>query len=112
MVELRQLGGALARPRPDAGALALMEGRFLLLAAAMPNRLLPEEQGLAACRRVVAALSPYANGRQCLNFATRAVDAGTGYPPEAWSRLRAVRAAVDPGGLFLANHPVPAALVQ
>jgi hypothetical protein len=33
----------------------------------------------------------------------------TGYHPDAWSRLRAVRAAVDPDQVVLANHPVPPA---
>ncbi|GHJ47659.1 oxidoreductase [Catellatospora sp. TT07R-123] len=107
MVELRQLGGALGRPRPDAGASELADGAFLVVASTIASRLVPQEQSVGACTRVLAALAPYANGRHCLNFATRAVDARTGFPAESWQRLRAVRAAVDPGGLFLANHPLP-----
>ena len=63
-------------------------------------------RGLADAQQVVDALAPWANGRQYLNFAEHAIDASTGYRPLDWARLQAVRAAVDPGGLLKANHPV------
>jgi FAD/FMN-containing dehydrogenase len=106
MLELRQLGGALGRPAPDAGALPCLDGQFVLFAGTLA--LSPElaARGLADAQQVVDALAPWANGRQYLNFAEHAVDASTGYRPLDWARLQAVRAAVDPGGLLKANHPV------
>lgn len=106
-VELRQLGGALARPHPDAGALPCLDGEFMLLAATTAPTAPDAARGLAAARRLIEAMEPYANGRQLLNFSTRAGDAAAGYAPGDWDRLRAVRAEVDPGGLFVANHAVP-----
>jgi hypothetical protein len=36
------------------------------------------------------------------------VDTATGYSPADFARLRAIRAAVDPEGRFVANHRVDA----
>ncbi|SEK79596.1 FAD/FMN-containing dehydrogenase [Blastococcus sp. DSM 46786] len=110
MVELRQIGGALARPAPGAGAVPCLDGQFVLLAGALAPTPEMAAQGLAEADAVTAALSPWANGRHYLNFAEDAVDAATGYRPEDWRRLQAIRAVVDPDGRIVANHRVrPAA---
>jgi FAD/FMN-containing dehydrogenase len=64
-------------------------------------------QGAADAQRVVDSMAPYATGRQYLNFVEHPTDAASGYDAQAWQRLRAVRSAADPGGLFVANHVVP-----
>ncbi|MDT0212557.1 FAD-binding oxidoreductase [Rothia sp. ARF10] len=105
--ELRQLGGALARRAPAGGALSHLEGAFagfFVAIAATPEM---AEQGRADGQALVAALRPWANGRSVLNFAENETDASTAYDRGSWERLRTVRAAVDPDGLFAANHPVP-----
>jgi FAD/FMN-containing dehydrogenase len=109
MAELRQLGGALARPHPGGGVLDRFDGQFLAFGGTMA--LSPEmgAQGLADARRMTAALAPYASGADYLNFVEEPVDTRRGYPaPGAYERLVAVREAVDPEGLFVANHPVVA----
>ena len=107
VVELRQLGGALGRAADDAGALACLDGQFVLLALQMA--LTPEmaAQGLADAQHVVDAVSPWTNGRTYLNFAEAPTDVSSGYRAEAWERLQSVRAAVDPAGVLKANHRVP-----
>jgi FAD/FMN-containing dehydrogenase len=55
----------------------------------------------------VTAMAPYANGRSYLNFVEKHGNAGTGYDPRTWDRLRAVRRQYDPAGLFVANHQIP-----
>jgi FAD/FMN-containing dehydrogenase len=105
--ELRQLGGALGRAHPGAGALPRLEGSFALLALGMPNPMADEERTRADARRVVTAMAPYANGRSYLNFVEKHGNAGTGYDPRTWDRLRAVRRQYDPAGLFVANHQIP-----
>lgn len=105
--ELRQLGGALSRRDPAGGALSHLEGAyagFFVAIAATPEM---AEQGRADGQALVAALRPWANGRSVLNFAENETDASTAYDRGSWERLRTVRAAVDPDGLFAANHPVP-----
>ncbi len=106
-VELRQLGGALSRPVPGGGALTALDGQFLLFTVGVAATPEMGRQGLADGARVVEALRPWADGRQYLNFAERAVDTAAGFEADAWQRLRAVRAAVDPDGRLVANHQVP-----
>ncbi len=64
-------------------------------------------QAHADAVRLTEALSPYANGRQYLNFAENPVDTRSAYAPDAWTQLAGIRSAVDPNGVFAANHPVP-----
>ena len=40
------------------------------------------------------------------------MDAAKGYDAESWARLQALRAQVDPAGLMVANHPIPAPQVD
>ncbi len=105
--ELRQLGGALARPHDGGGVLSHLEGDFVAFAggiAATP------ELGAAAhadATRLMTALDPWSNGRQYLNFAENAVDPRAAYQESAWTQLAGIRSAVDPEGVFAANHRVP-----
>jgi FAD/FMN-containing dehydrogenase len=107
--ELRQLGGALGRPAQDAGALPMLDGAFVLFGVAVAATPEMAAAGRADTDALVAAMSPWANGRSYLNFVEEAHDASTGYTAESWNRLQAVRAQVDPHGLFLSNHQVPSA---
>lgn len=107
IVELRQLGGALARPHEGGGVLSYLDGGFATLNLAMAPTPETAEQGEKDAAQVTEALAPYANGRQYLNFAESLTDASTGYRPDAWRQLVGIRSAVDPHGLFLANHRVP-----
>ena len=56
---------------------------------------------------LTGALTPWDNGRAYLNFAERPVDTRTAYAASAWRQLAGIRSAVDPHGIFAANHPVP-----
>jgi FAD/FMN-containing dehydrogenase len=51
-------------------------------------------------------MAPYGHGGHYLNFAETKVDTGSAYSADAYARLRAVRANVDPEGLFKANHEI------
>jgi FAD/FMN-containing dehydrogenase/enamine deaminase RidA (YjgF/YER057c/UK114 family) len=104
--ELRQLGRALARPAAGGGALDRLPGAYALFCVAIAPFPEAAAQGTADARRVVEALAPWSSGRRFLNFADARVDVSTGYEPAAYERLSRVRAAVDPGGVFLANHEV------
>ncbi|MEP9385306.1 FAD-binding oxidoreductase [Nocardioides sp. KR10-350] len=107
MVELRQIGGAVGRPAEGGGVLSHLEGDFVLFAGGMAPT--AEIGGFmrAEASRVVAALAPCANGRTYLNFAEDPVDTKTAYRSDAWLQLKGIRSAVDPYGVFAANHPVP-----
>ncbi|MGH3424881.1 MAG: FAD-binding oxidoreductase, partial [Nocardioidaceae bacterium] len=105
--ELRQLGGALERPAADAGALPMLDGAFMLFGVAIAPTPEAAAQGHADADALTGGMAAYRSGRNYLNFAENRIDVRTGYDDEAWERLTAVRAAVDPTGMFVANHPIP-----
>jgi hypothetical protein len=51
-------------------------------------------------------MRPYDSGSSYLNFVEEDVDASRAFSAESWRRLQQVRADVDPGGVFLANHEI------
>jgi hypothetical protein len=105
-VELRHLGGALARPQPDHGALAAIDGTILGYSVGMfgdPDGKAAVEAHLA---RIGEATARYAAERRYFNFVEADVDASTFFDSETLARLRRVRATVDPEGMFRANHAI------
>ena len=94
---------------PDAGALDHLP--FGYLAFFVADRAHPEAAaaGLADVARVREALAPWDSGRHLLNLAEGPVRTSSAFDAATWQRLRDVRAAVDPDGLFAAAHEVPAA---
>jgi hypothetical protein len=105
--ELRQLGGALGRPHEGGGVLSHLEAAFVAFGGGIA--LTPEMgmQGHADALRFTSRLAPWANGRNYLNFSENATDPRTGYGELAWRQLSGIRSAIDPDGVFLANHAVP-----
>jgi hypothetical protein len=105
--ELRHLGGALARVPEAAGALGALPGEFLLVGGGVVTG--PEATVAvgAALRDLRSAMAGYDTGRAFANFADRPVDPATLYTADAYQRLRAIRAAIDPDGLMAPSYPVP-----
>ena len=105
-VELRHLGGALARSAPHHGARDTLDGSYLMFAGGAV--MAPEDAAAIAADagRVVDALAPYASGSQYLNFVERRYDTSRAFDAESWRRLQRVRADYDPHGVFLANHQI------
>ena len=106
MVGTRHLGGALASAPAGAGALETVEGEHVVMGvgAVMTPDMAPTIH--AALDTVVAAMEPWATGGDYLNFADRPGDASRAFDEETYGRLREIKAAVDPDGLFVAAHPV------
>lgn len=107
VAELRQLGGALGRPHEGGGVLSHLDAQFLSFGCGM---VMSPEMGAVVHADAVGlteALSPFANGRQYLNFAENPVDVRSAFRVEAWAQLAGIRSAVDPHGVFVANHRVP-----
>jgi FAD binding domain len=108
-VELRQLGGAIGVPPAEHGALAKIGGAFAFFAVGMA---MTPEMGAAVSAHVDAvmeAMDPWDAGRRYLNFTERSADASAFFPEGTLRRLQAVKRDVDPGDLFVSNHPVPVA---
>ena len=56
-------------------------------------------------RQLIKRVEPWDSGRRYLNFAESPMDPRSIYG-SGYDRLRKVRAAYDPRGLFVPNHPV------
>jgi hypothetical protein len=108
-VELRHLGGELARPRPGNGALACLDAHYLLFAVSPTP--LPEAvaQVSKQVKVVKAALAPWTARCTYLNFATSKGVATPFWAEHAYRRLQRIKAEVDPGDVIRSNRPVPPA---
>jgi FAD/FMN-containing dehydrogenase len=108
-VDLRQLGGALGEGRDDAGALAALPGAYALAAVGAVMDPAVAEPVSAHLDRLASGLAPWSTGRAYLNFRDRPRDPADAFEPGVYSRLREVKARMDPENLFRANHEIPPA---
>jgi FAD/FMN-containing dehydrogenase len=104
--EIRHLGGAVARPRPEHGAVSAFGAPFITFAVGMA----PTQEARAAVHAAVEALmesiEPWQSGHTYMNFAESRRDPRTLWTEAAYERLRRIRSAVDPDGRFQSNHPL------
>ena len=107
--ELRHVGGAVGRVPAGGGAAGCIGGEYLLFSVGLamsPEMAAGVATGQAA---LIAGMAPWATDKGYLNFVERPTDTATLYDDDDYARLRAIRAAVDPAGRMVGNHPIPAA---
>ena len=104
-VELRHTGGALARSATGHGARATLPGTLAMMGVGSPFD--PDAATALAARLglLTGALKRWEAGHY-LNFVEERFDTALTFSDEDWRRLRAVKAEVDPDGVFRANHPI------
>jgi FAD/FMN-containing dehydrogenase len=105
-VEVRHLGGALARPAPGGGAQPSIDASYLFFAVgATPT---PDLAGpvRAHVRAVKDALAPWHARYDYYDFEETPALAAAVLPPASFRRLREIKAAYDPDEVFIAAHPV------
>jgi FAD/FMN-containing dehydrogenase len=108
MVELRHMGGALARRAPGAGARATLPGELVVLALGVAADEESTATANAYLEAVEQAVLPYRTG-DYPNFVDEQVDTSAFFDADTWARLRAVKALYDPSDLFKGNHHIPPA---
>jgi hypothetical protein len=115
MLELRQLGGALARPPADLSPIGRRDSRFIMFGLGMNPT--PEATPEVAQRLqkhlayVAEEMRPYETGATYVNF----LDLGdwtpertrASYSPEDWERLVELKDRYDPDNLFRFNRNIP-----
>lgn len=105
-VEVRQLGGALARPRPDGGAVSSFDAAYALYAVGIT----PVPPAVAAVRAhvdlVLKGMNVWSADRAYLNFSESTRDPAQFWPGAAGDRLRQVKARIDPADTVRGNHLV------
>jgi FAD/FMN-containing dehydrogenase len=105
-VELRHLGGAVARPRTEHGAIAAFESPYLMFGVGItptPEALEAVEASSAALREAIAA---WETDHTYMNFAETSRRAATLFSETAYARLRRIKAKVDPQNVIRSNHPL------
>ncbi|MER6348259.1 FAD-binding oxidoreductase [Streptomyces sp. NPDC001595] len=111
MVELRHLGGALARPAPVEDAVCARDaGYFLDSVGVLPAPPVAEAVEKAT-RALYSAMAPYGTGRTMVNIHGTPgdeTDRARAWTPEVYDRLRRAKAAYDPHGLLRFGHVVGA----
>jgi FAD binding domain len=106
LAELRQLGGALARPDENGGALSHLDAEFVMFGVGLP--MTPElGQAIEAqLDRLHAAMEPWAADGGYFNLAERPCAADTILPADVCARLAEVKRRYDPDGMIVSNHAV------
>jgi hypothetical protein len=108
LLQLRHLGGALARKQPGAGARATLPGEVQMFAVGVAGDE-PSAAAIGATLEAVDdALRPYHVGYYP-NFVEHPADASMFFDAETWTRLREIKALYDPEDLFKGNHHIPPA---
>jgi len=104
--EIRHLGGAVARPRAEYGAISAFRAPFITFAVGIA----PNPQAKAAVQATVEALmealEPWESGHTYLNFAESRRDPRTLWTEAAHRRLKRIKQTVDPAGIIQSNHPL------
>jgi hypothetical protein len=106
MVEVRQLGGALARPAGNGGALDKLDGRFVMLGIGMLMDPALREPITGALDGIAETVDPWAAEGGYFNYAERPCEVDAILPAETCKRLSQVKRTWDPDDLILANHSV------
>jgi hypothetical protein len=109
ILEIRHVGGEMSRSRPGHGAVDAIQAPYLAIAGGMA----PDLRAAAAVRAYVAgvlsALSPWADQQMYLNLAETPREPAMFWSPQAYDRLRRIKADIDPGNVIRANHSIPPA---
>ena len=102
--EVRHLGGAVAEPSAEFGALSHFEHEYLTFAVGIAP--VPEAAAAVhgALERLFTALEPWTAEHTYSNFAERGRKPGSFHGEAAYHRLKRIKAQVDPENVIRANH--------
>jgi FAD/FMN-containing dehydrogenase len=106
LLQLRHMGGALARHAPGAGARATLPGEIAVFALGVVPEPAAEPAVEAQLAGVLAAVTPHRSG-DYPNFVEQPADASAFFDAGTWARLRRLKAAYDPQNVFKGNHHIP-----
>jgi hypothetical protein len=109
-VEIRHLGGAIGRARPEHGALASFDAPYVMFAVGFTPTPEAKEAVEASVVALRDALAPWQAPHTYMNFAETRRDERSLFAEHAYYRLRRVKAKYDRDDVIRSNHPIePAA---
>jgi FAD binding domain len=109
ILQLRHMGGALAREMPGAGARATLPGEVCMMALGVVFDEASDAAVRDALADVDAAVAPHRAGEYA-NFVEVPADASRFHAPAVWERLREIKARYDADDLFAGDHHIPPAV--
>ena len=105
-LEIRHIGGQMAKPARSGGAVDHLDGDYLLYAVGIA----PTPEAIAAVehatREVIAAVEPWRADADYLNFREVSTPADRLYPEATLERLRAIKRLHDPNNVVRSAHPL------
>jgi hypothetical protein len=105
-IEVRHLGGALARPAAGGGAQPSIDAGYLLFAGGFTSTPDLVSSVRAQAQAVKHALAPWHAGYDYYNFEQTPAPASAVLPPASYRRLQQIKAAHDPDQVIISTHPV------
>ena len=99
----------MSRARPQNGAAAAYDAEYVLFAGGPAPTPQAVSAVASAAAGLLSAMSPWTARQTYLNLAETRRDPASFWTPQAYDRLRRVKAAVDPDDIIRANHPIPPA---
>lgn len=105
MVQLRHMGGALARHEPGAGARATLPGQICVFGLGVVPDAAAEPAVLSELGALSASVAAQGVG-DYPNFVEQTADVSGFFDARTWERLRRVKALYDPQDLFKGNHHI------
>ena len=111
LAEVRQLGGALARPAEKGGALEKLDAEFVVLGIGMMMDPAMREPIDAQLDKLMDAMKPWSAEGGYYNYAERPCDVDAILPKETCRRLEHVKRSWDREDLIRANHAIALATV-
>ena len=105
-VEIRHLGGALARAASGGGAQPSVDAKYAMFAAGFTPTPELADAVRAHAQAAKDALAPWHASYDYYNFVETPVGAGALLPRDSYQRLQKIKAAYDPDQAIIASHPV------
>ena len=106
VVQIRHLGGALARATQADGPTGAITEPYQLFCLGVPVASEVAAAVTASFARVRETLASHLTGRQMFNFLADNDDPVSVFTPNALARLARVKTTIDPDGTFRSNRPV------
>jgi hypothetical protein len=105
-VEIRHLGGALARDAPGGGAQAKLDAKYVMFAGGATPTTEQADAVRAHLQAVKHALTAWRAGYDYYNFDEIPAEADAVVAPASYQRLREIKARYDPDEAIISAHPV------
>jgi FAD/FMN-containing dehydrogenase len=105
-IEVRQLGGALARPARCPGAQSAVEARYLMFAGGLAPTPQLVDVVRTDARTLKDVLGPWHARYDYYNFEETPAEARAVLPIASYHRLQKIKASYDPDQAIISAHPV------